>query len=364
MDNLKPFVNLGPGDVIKDEMEYYGWSQKDLAEILDSSEKHLNQILSNIAPISANMARALSSVFKQSPEFWLNLDTEYRRNIESHDQFDEVAARAEIFKRMPVRDMQKKGWLPKERDRLFDAVKAFWGRSDLDFSFLEQQLEAAKYRTSEKLSSRFNAFFAQTWLRKVKLVAENSTNVPRYSKSRLAVLASEIPAYSISENGIAKFLASLQATGVIFILLPHLEKTFTDGAAYWVGKNPIIALTGRYKRNDNFWFTMAHEIGHVLKHEAMLKEPIFIDSLENQHLVDSSEEQVANDFAAEMLQHSQICDYFKGMERISRLRVENCAAKLNIHPGIIVGCLQHKQMLSFRNLNDMKADIGEALTGL
>jgi HTH-type transcriptional regulator/antitoxin HigA len=165
----------------------------------------------------------------------------------------------------------------------------------------------------------------------------------------------------MAENGIEKFIAALQAAGVIFILLPHLEKTFTDGAAYWTGNNPIIALTGRYKRNDNFWFTMAHEIGHVLKHEKMLKKPVFVDSIEFHDLVDRSEEQEANSFAGEILRYHQINEYFKGMERISRLRVEDCSLKLNIHTGIIVGYLQHNDRLSFRNLNDLKTDISEAL---
>jgi len=79
MKNLKPFKTTGPGDVIKDEMEFYGWSQKDLAEILDISEKHLSQILSNTAPINMNMARLLSSTFKQSSQFWLSLGTQYSK---------------------------------------------------------------------------------------------------------------------------------------------------------------------------------------------------------------------------------------------------------------------------------------------
>jgi HTH-type transcriptional regulator/antitoxin HigA len=58
----------------------------------------------------------------------------------------------------------------------------------------------------------------------------------------------------------------LKKTGVIFLIIPNLEKTYTDGSACWVNKNPVIALTGRYKRNDNFWFTLAHEIGHDLLH--------------------------------------------------------------------------------------------------
>lgn len=83
MTILKPFKTISPGDVIKDEMEFYGWSQKDLAEILDISEKHLSQIISNSVPITINMARLLSSTFKQSPEFWINLDAQYQKALKA-----------------------------------------------------------------------------------------------------------------------------------------------------------------------------------------------------------------------------------------------------------------------------------------
>lgn len=79
MTNLKPFKTTGPGDVIKDEMGFYGWSENDLAEIFYVSEKHLSRLLSNAAPITMNMARLLSSTFQQSPQFWLNLDAQYRQ---------------------------------------------------------------------------------------------------------------------------------------------------------------------------------------------------------------------------------------------------------------------------------------------
>ncbi|MGM0601241.1 MAG: helix-turn-helix transcriptional regulator [Candidatus Rifleibacteriota bacterium] len=56
MTKLRPFKSIGPGDVIKDEMEFYGWSQKDLAGILDISEKHVSQLLDNKISISTNLA--------------------------------------------------------------------------------------------------------------------------------------------------------------------------------------------------------------------------------------------------------------------------------------------------------------------
>lgn len=362
MKNLKPFKITGPGDVIKDEMEFYGWSQKDLAEILDISEKHLSQLLSNAAPITINMARLLSSTFQQSPEFWINLDAQYRRTFEPDNQFDATSTRAEIFKRMPVRDMQKKGWLPKNKEDLFGAAKEFWNIEELKFDFLEDRVNAC-FRKSEAFSSKFNAFFAQTWLRKVEIEAEKQKNVPEYSKARLQRLAAEIARYSTLENGIQDFIRELKKAGVIFLVIPNLEKTYTDGAAYWVNNNPVIALTGRYKRNDNFWFTLAHEIGHVLLHTRKIKSPVFIDSIDNADLLDRpSEEGEANNFAAQVLKHEEIHHYFKGLARISGLRVEQCAQELEIHPGIVVGFLQHEKMLSYRNLNDFKLCIESILS--
>lgn len=361
MNNLKPFKPIGPGDVIKDEMEFYGWSQKDLAEILDISEKHLSQILSNSVPISSNMARLLSSTFKQSTEFWINLDAQYRRYFEPENQFDDTAVRAEIYRHMPVRDMQKKSWLPKKKEVLLSSVKKYWNITELDFSFLNDKVNAC-FRKSEAFSAGFNAFFAQTWLRKVEMEAEIQKSIPKYSKSKLNKLAAEMARCSALENGIPYFIEELKKTGVVFLLIPHLEKTFTDGAACWVKNNPVIALTGRYKRIDNFWFTLAHEIGHVLLHEKTIKSSAFIDSLDNPDLLDkTSEEEEANDFAGRVLKHEEISRYFKALSRISGLRIQQCAHELEVHPGIVVGFLQHEKMLSYRNLNKYKICIENIL---
>lgn len=82
MSKYKPFVLLGPGDTIREELEYYEWTQKDLAEITGLSAKHISQLVHNKAPITFDTARLLSRVFKQSPQFWLNADARYRLALE------------------------------------------------------------------------------------------------------------------------------------------------------------------------------------------------------------------------------------------------------------------------------------------
>lgn len=78
MSKYQPFVLLGPGDTIREELEYCGWTQEDLASITGLSKKHIGQILSNKAPITFQTARILCEVFGQSPQFWLNADARYR----------------------------------------------------------------------------------------------------------------------------------------------------------------------------------------------------------------------------------------------------------------------------------------------
>jgi addiction module HigA family antidote len=79
MSRYQPFVSLGPGDAIKEELEYHGWSPKKLVEILDISEQQVDELLNNNLPITVGLAGRLSAAFQQSPQFWLNLDARNER---------------------------------------------------------------------------------------------------------------------------------------------------------------------------------------------------------------------------------------------------------------------------------------------
>jgi HTH-type transcriptional regulator/antitoxin HigA len=78
MDKLKPFLNIPPGEFIKEELEERSWIQADLAEALGLSPKSVNQIINGKQTITIETARLLSKAFGQSPQYWHNLDTNYR----------------------------------------------------------------------------------------------------------------------------------------------------------------------------------------------------------------------------------------------------------------------------------------------
>lgn len=357
MGKYKPFVLLGPGDSIREELKFYGWDQKDLAEITGYTEKHISQLINNKVPITIDMAKKLSEVFKQSPQFWLNLDNNYRLCLEGEASTETTAAKALIYRYMPIREMRKKKWI-KETEYLIDQIKKFWEISHLSFDFLEKKAEAF-FRKSMAYNKNFNRYYALTWLQMARTVISERKKQETFLRDDLIQLAEQIPNYTLKNNGPEAYLDALKIIGVLFLYLPHLEKTYTDGAVFWHNKNPVIVYTARYDRVDNFWWTVTHEIGHILKHK---RKHEFIDSLDYLDMGDEKEKE-ADEFTRRILKANEIERFFQGIERVSRKKVKNCSVFLGIHPGVVVGCLQYLKRIGYNTLNEFKQPIKKKLEG-
>ena len=329
-------------------MEIRGWVQEELSDVLGISLKHLSSILQDKQALSIENAKKLGSAFNTSPQYWLNLDNDYRLWLEQgrKEQTAVVEAKAIIYGRMPVRDMMKKGWLPPTRDltELTDSVKAFWGISGLDFDFLDKSV-LPLCKKSEAYN-QFNASYAATWFQMAKKFSAHY-EVPAYNKQALESLYENISAFTTRANGIELFVKELNDCGVKFFVLPHLEKTYLDGAAFLLDGSPVIVYTARYKRIDNFWFTVAHEIAHVLKHLDD-KTPFVLDNLREQ--TTDKQEQEANVLASKYLKHHEILEYLEPFFNYLTVgKIEECSEVINIHPAIIIGALAFNEKISFRN---------------
>jgi len=348
---LRAAKKFGPGYFIKEQLEHRDWTQDDLAEITGLSPKHINKILQDKQTLSLEIAQLLGEIFSTTAQYWMNLDNSYRLWLsEERSQHEiDVNVKGMIYERMPVKDMLAKGWLqpfPTVQE-LKKQVLLFWGLEDLDFSIIDKKLVPILTRRSEAYN-QFNASYALTWYQKAILEATNY-RVGEYNKKELESLYNRINEYTIKENGIESFIEHLAQTGVIFFVLPHLQKTYLDGAAFLLDKTPVIVYTGRYKRIDNFWFTVAHEIAHVLMH-LNADIPFVLDNLKNGDFNDIETE--ANEIAADKLKHNEIIAYLEpSLHYLTTLNIEDCANKLEIHPAIIIGKLAHEKKISYRHQN-------------
>lgn len=353
----KPFLNIGPGEFIKEEIEFRNWKQEDLADILGVSLKSVNQLIKNKQSITIEMARLLSKAFGQSPQYWINLDTNYRLRLQPENQkVKEVELRSLIYKYMPIKEMIKKNWI-KSADTVDSLVKEvinFWEMESLDFTFLEKSANL-HFRKSEAYQ-QFNAYYALTWFQMAKKTAKNYS-ASRYNKDELKTLVEGLYIYTTMDDGIPNLLARLKQIGVKFYILNHLQKTYIDGASFCDNSNPVIVYTARYDRIDNFWFTIAHEIAHILL-DMKKSDQFFIDDISE--TPEKGKEETANQLASNILKMQEILEYFRPFKKyISEFRVLNCAKELQINPAIVVGTLQHHGFLSHRNLNRLKPKVSE-----
>ena len=360
----KPAKRFGPGYFIREQLELREWNQEDLAEITGFSQKHISEVLNNKKPVSIDLARILGEVFDTSAQYWLNLDAAYRIWLQETPTEKEKAAdlKAMIYARMPVRDMIKKGWLrpPLHLDDLIAQVLQFWGKTKLDFRDMDEQWVPFLTRKSETFTA-FNASYALTWYRKAQIEAEK-IQVGPYKRQALEALCEKLSTYTTDRSGVPAFLKDLGVAGVKFMVLPHLEKTYLDGAAFLDKDNPVIVYTGRYPRIDHFWFTLAHELAHVLLHLGA-ETPFILDDLHNK--TQSQVEHEANTLAAQMLKHPQVYEALKDdLHYLTTSKVEECAATYGVHPAIIIGKLAHEGKMHFRNLHLYKENALELIPGV
>lgn len=359
LSEIRPFKLFPPGRFISDRLEDRNWSQEELATVLGITPTHLSQVMKGDSPLTYDMAQRLGTTFNTSAQYWTNLYLGYMQWKDAENPaLTDTEIRSTIYARMPVKDMVKKKWIPSCRTvkELKKQALNYWDIKELDFSFIDEKFTPCLNRKSEAYN-QFNASYAATWYRKAQLVAKEY-KVPAYSEAKLSTLASSLHSFTPDEANIPEFINGLQACGVKFFVLPHLEKTYLDGAAFMDGKHPVVVYTARYKRIDNFWFTVAHEIAHVLKHLGP-SCPFVLDDLKRGD-VDKLERE-ANQLAGKWLKHPEALDWIDENTGayLTREKVLACAEAVGIHPSIIIGALSHRGTISHRNLHLFNGNVLE-----
>jgi HTH-type transcriptional regulator/antitoxin HigA len=353
MTSYKPYRNFAPGDFIRDELDARGWVQKDLAEVLGVTPKTISAIMRNRQPITTDMAVLLSKAFGESLEYWMNLEAAYRSRLASEGlSNDDVERRAVIYQYMPVSELHRRGWLrsPRNVSDLSNDANAFWGPG----GFQPQLLDVAAaplFRKSSRCTT-YRKTFALTWIHMARRCAAEIA-VGTYDRHAVESLARDLPALTVHPNGVSEFVELLAAAGVKFVMLAQLRETHLDGACFMDGANPVVAYTGRYGTVDHFWFTMAHELTHIVDH-LDASEPVLLDLEEPTPGI----EERADSGALALLHIPDILSHFAKTDRyVRRNDVLECARTLNVSPAIVAGALQHYRKLPYRNLVDLKPSV-------
>jgi len=347
--DIRPFYNVGPGDIIQDTLDALGWQQDDLAELTGLAPQTVNKIIKNRQSITVETASLLGKVFNTSPELWLNLDTAHqlRKHVEG-DKEKLAEKKATLRKYMPLAEMRKKGWLLYDND--LEGLSMECRRLFGEEGKAEEVYDSAETYCARrgKNDETYTAWYGKTWY----LIAREhaaSLELPPYNRKNLERLAADLAAYTLRDDGVADFLKALNSCGVGFLVLSHLSKTYLDGAAFYFGESPVIAYTGRFNRIDNFWYTIAHEIGHVLDHLKAGGVPI-LDNLDNEAV--SVMETEADSRAAECLHSGSIVALGEKIGKYLTLdRLQALSEEVGVSIPVAVGILQHAGILEWRQFS-------------
>lgn len=343
---------IPPGRILRRELEARGWTQQDLAGILGRPTQAITEIIRGTKQITPETAVALGAAFGTSAELWANLESTYRLALarQGTTSSDEVSRKARLYELVPVGELVKRRWIKasKNIDELEKAVFSFLGIG----SASEEPKLVVNLRCSDRDGSQGAA--QRAWVRRVEILARER-QVGRFDRNKLEQAIPSLRALALEESGVAKVPALLEKLGVRFVVVPHLSGTKLDGAAAYVEGGPVVALSMRYDRIDYFWFTLFHELAHiVLDHRGG-----HLDEARDDGEI-SEEEQAANDRAGGWLVSDgdvkALC-----RRRPSRAAIEEFAAKHALHPGIVVGRLHGLNLVPYSYFRPMLVKVRDRL---
>jgi HTH-type transcriptional regulator / antitoxin HigA len=357
-----------PGETVLDYLEFNAWSQRDLARRTGISPKTISEICNGKAPISPPTSLALEKVFRRPAHFWMNLQARFDEAQARQRERERSAEWKTWGARFPLREMKRRGWLPGEpRDgAAATALLRFLGVSSPESWNAVWSAAQVSYRQTRKFKKSIEAISA--WVRATELAAEEIA-VGAFDEHRLRASLDDLRSctrLSIDE-ALSKATEICRVSGVAVVLVPELPNTGISGCARWLSDSyAILALTLRYKSDDQVWFTFFHELGHILLHRR--KHRFILDNADvdlTDRIVDPEMqvlEDQANRFAADTLIPPRELAAFIGRRDLTSESIHGFSEAIGVGPGIVVGRLQHEEVLAAHQGNALKQRVRWSLS--
>ncbi len=347
MSNNMTYRVPPPGDIIKEELEAREWSQADLAYVLGIPAQSVNAILNGKRSISTDMAKALGQAFDVSPAFFSNLQASYDLSVASEPD-PSIAARARFQDHFPVREMIKRRWLDEDLEPALleiQIMRFFHASRISDVPYLNHAAKKSSYE------DRCIPPVQLAWLFRVRQIAKEIV-APKYSEKKLRSALSILRTLMSAPEEARRVPKLLNECGIRFVLVESLPKAKIDGVCFWLDNySPVIGMSCRYDRIDNFWFVLRHELEHVLNGDGKMEGEEIVDDydvLSNSATL-PKEELVANEAAADFCVEQEKLMSFIARKApfFSERDIRGFASTLGVHVGIVVGQL-HARTGEFR----------------
>lgn len=346
MVRSRSYIATPPGATIKEQLNYRGMSQKEFAARMNMSEKHISKLINGDVQLTHETAIRLEMVLGVPAVFWNNLESIYREKLIKAEAENAMDADAEIAKRLPYNEMAKLGWISESRNikEKIIYLRKYFEVVELTLLGNEQitRIACRRLAVTEKSDLALIA-----WAQEAKIKARNIKTSPINIKGLLTVIP-EIRKMTVlnPDEFYPKLKKILADYGIALVFLPHLKGSFLQGASFIDGSKIVVGLTDRGKDADKFWFSLFHELAHIIL--GHIGQPFGTSDVD---------EDAANEWAGNTLIKPDDFEKLINSHDYSAGNVMRFANEQGIAPGIVVGRMQLKGLISYSMLNHLKSDI-------
>ena len=321
-----------PVEAIRFRMEQLGLKQRDLAQYFGSASR-VSEVLRGKRQLSLKMIRALNK----------NLGIQAEALIQGQKSVDFEACDEIDWDRFPVKEMVKRGWLKfnadlrQAQERVEELMRGWLNMIATPFT----EPIPVRFRQKIRKGSQSDIYALQAWQFRIIELAGQQALPATYKPGQIdEAFIRHVVSLSYFETGPKLAVEYLEKHGIHFIIESHLPKTHLDGAALVLPNGvPLIALTLRHDRIDNFWFTLCHELAHLALHYEDAREKGYLDELDE--INGDKQEDEADTLAAESLIPSEEWSASQIAKKPTTQNAKELAEKLKISPAIVAGRARH-----------------------
>jgi addiction module HigA family antidote len=380
---FRPDWAASAGEYLSIVLHDLGISQTELAARTGLSAKHVNQIIRKGASISPDVATQLEYVTGVEAERWASLDAKYQAQVARQQTRGRLEQWVSWLDQFDLKELAKRGAIPSSArtGSTVEALLRYFGIADPDGWKRVWEPSITSFRRSPSFTPDTTA--TTIWLRAGQLRA-NKIETEDYDPVALTRMLPELRALTVGDPGQAllELRVRLATVGVAVVYVAEFDGCRASGATWWAtSTKAVVLLSDRGKREDRLWFSLFHELGHVLRHA---KRDTFLDQNrpdEDDHPPwlepapasgfiddgsrDSALEREADEFASSTLIPPEFAPRVSSLG--SELAVAALAREIGVAPGIVAGRYQFETG-NFAKFNKLRRPIPtgpfrEALAG-
>ena len=333
-------IAFHPGYYLKEIVEESGLTQEDFAKRLDTTPKNLSLLIRGEQSLSIDMAIKLSRMLGTSVNYWLNLQNTYDVLTAKFQSQSELERERNIFTGLDYRYFREHFGLPdlpRKIDEQIEEVRRFLKVSTLTV-FTRRDM-AVSFRSSTGEIAEGNIVRANVMVQ----IATNEAlkiKAPKFDKKKFeASVKYALTLTKKHESFYPLVRAAFLEAGVILIILPNLKGSKINGATKKIGDHVMLMVNDRRLDSDIFWFTLFHEIGHIMNGDYGI-------SFEKES---GEQEEAADKFAADCLIPPEAYQTFLAADKFDTQSIIDFADKIDRDPGIVLGRLQKEKIIGYQD---------------